>query len=95
MRVAGRPFFRRKPTSTSAGANKSIDAGRGIGVGDSESSDLPAPLREAFRWHPDLGIHALEWRRLLGEAGRFQRRVLVTLHGEDQQRGDRRGGGFR
>lgn len=37
-----------------------ISAAGRIVVGASESPNLQAPLREAFRWHPDLGMHALE-----------------------------------
>ncbi len=37
-----------------------ISASGRIVVGTSESPNLQAPLREAFRWHPDLGMHALE-----------------------------------
>ncbi|MFK7896818.1 MAG: hypothetical protein AB8G23_13330 [Myxococcota bacterium] len=45
-----------------AGAStaRGISAAGRIVVGASESGNLPAGQQEAFRWHPDLGMHTLD-----------------------------------
>lgn len=47
-----------------AGGNRAtawgVSASGRLVVGDSESTAVGGPGREAFRWHPDFGMHALE-----------------------------------